>query len=138
MPEVTINYLAVLVAAIASMVIGFVWYSPILFAKQWMKLMGYTKASLDKQKNEMNKTYAISSVAALVTAYVLAHIIQYAGASDVMGGMMTAFWVWLGFVAPVQLTDVLFGGKKYELFGINTGYQLACLLVAGAILAMWR
>jgi len=136
MPEVTINYLAVLVAAVASMAVGFAWYSPFLFGKSWMKLMGYTKASLEKNKSDMNKTYAIASVAALVTSYVLAHVVGYTGATNAGMGMQAGFWMWLGFVAPVQLTDVLFGSKKYELFAINTGYQLACLLVAGAILAM--
>jgi len=46
--------------------------------------------------------------------------------------------VWLGFVATVQLTGVLFAGQSKKLFAINTGYQLVCYLVMGAILAVWK
>jgi hypothetical protein len=51
-------------------------------------------------------------------------------------GMKVGFAMWLGFVATVQLTDTLFGRKPFKLFLINTGYQLTCYLVMGAILAV--
>lgn len=137
MPPVEINYLAVVAAAVLSMVIGFLWYGPNLFGKQWMKLMGYTKESMEKAKEGMGKTYAISFFGALVMAYVLSHIIDYAQATSMVSGMQAGFWSWLGFVAPVQMTEALFGNKKWNLYYINTGYQLASLLVMGAVLAVW-
>lgn len=136
--EIEFNYLAILVSAIATMALGFVWYGPILFAKPWMKLMGLTVEKLESQKKEMGKTYGVSFVGALVTAFVLACFISYAGfESYLMGGVQLGFLAWLGFVAPVQLTDVLFGGKPLKLYYINTGYQLVSLLIMGAILATW-
>jgi len=48
-PPVEINYLAVLVAAIASMALGFLWYGP-LFGNQWKKLMGFTDKSMKAMK----------------------------------------------------------------------------------------
>lgn len=129
------NILAIVLASIISMGLGFLWYSPMLFGNQWIKLMGYTKESMEKAKKEMGKAYAISFVGALVMAYVLS---KFVTGSVLMDGILTGFWMWLGFVAPVQMTEVLFGGKKWNLYYINTGYQLASLLAMSAVLAVWR
>jgi len=51
---------------------------------------------------------------------------------------MLGFHVWLGFVATVQLTGALFAKQSMKLFAINTGYQLVCYLVMGAILTAWK
>ena len=138
--NVEVNYLAVLVAGVVSMGVGFFWYSPTLFGKPWMKLMGFTKETMAGAKKEMGKMYALSFVATLVMAYVLVHVMTFSENfyhySSVQTGLTSAFWVWLGFVAPVQMTDVLFGGKKWNLFFINTGYQLASLLAMGVTLGL--
>ena len=120
-----INFLAVLVSAIATMVIGFLWYSPMLFANPWMRLMGIDpndKAKLAELQKGAGKTYGLAFVASVIT-------IPY--------GMKIGFAVWLGFVTTVQLTGALFGKQPTKLYLINTGYQLVCYLVMGAILAKW-
>lgn len=138
--NIPVNFLAVLVAGIASMAVGFLWYSPVLFAKPWMKLMGHTEKSMKEGQKEMGKTYTISFVLALVTAYVLVHMMVMARAFfkyDMLStGLITAFWMWLGFVMPVQATDALFGSRKWKLFFINTGYQLASLMAMAVVLAL--
>jgi hypothetical protein len=138
-PEIEINFLAVLVASVVSMVVGFLWYSPFLFAKPWMKLSGMTKDKMAKAN--MTKTYGVSFVVAIVTAYVLAHVMglsmNFYNYSGLMTGLSSAFWMWLGFVMPVQLTGWLFDGKALNLFLINTGYQLASLLAMGVVLGLW-
>ena len=53
-------------------------------------------------------------------------------------GLLVASHVWLGFVATVQLTGVLFMKQTRKLFAINTGYQLACYLLMGTILSVWQ
>jgi len=133
--EVDIGYGAVLMAAIVSVVIGMLWYSPAMFGKQWLALMGKKKE--DMKGGSANKAYAISFVATLVAAYVLAHFVQYVGAVTVMDGIQLGFWVWLGFIGTVGVNDVIFGGKLMKLFGINTGFQLVSFAVMGAVLAMW-
>ena len=138
--NVEVNYLAVLAAAVASMAVGFAWYSPMLFGKQWIKLTGRTNADLEREKKEMSKTYGISFLLALVTAYVLSHVMflseNFFNYTRLSTGLTSAFWMWLGFIMPVQVTEVLFGGKKWKLFGINTGYQLISLLAMGAVIGM--
>lgn len=138
--EVQINLLSVLVAAIASTVVGFVYYSPAVLGKPWMKLMGMTEKSMKEAQKKMGPMYGLSFVATLVAAYVLAHFVflaDYFYSIDPMTtGLTTAFFAWLGFVMPVQLTDFIFGGKKLNLFLINTGYQLVSFLAMGAVIGL--
>jgi Protein of unknown function (DUF1761) len=135
-----VNLLAVLVAAISTMIVGFLWYSPILFAKPWMREMGYDpedKARIKEMQKSAGPAYAGSFVASLISAFVLALFFHWLRVSGIHYGLVTSFHVWLGFVATVQFTDALFQKKSMKLFAINTGFQLLCFLVMGAILASW-
>jgi len=67
---------------------------------------------------------------------VLGKIMDITTISAIPYGMKVGFAIWLGFVATVQLTDFLFSRKPLKLFLINTGYQLVCYLVMGAIMAV--
>jgi Protein of unknown function (DUF1761) len=133
-----VNLWSVLVAAVSTMVIGFLWYSPLLFARPWMALMGYDpdKSKLDEMRKGAGKNYAIAFIASLISALVLGKLIELRPRSP-LHGTWIAFAVWLGFVSTVQLTDALFSKKPFKLYAINTGYQLVCYLVMGTILAAW-
>ena len=137
---IEVNYIAILIAAIVSMALGFLWYSPMVLGKPWMKLKGYTQESLKKEQKEMTKYYALSFLLAFVTAYILSHVIalslNFYGFSRVSTGVTTAFWMWLGFIMPVQLTASIFGDKKWDLFGIDTGYQLVSVLAMGIVIGL--
>ncbi len=135
-----VNLWSVLVAAIATMVVGFLWYSPMLFARPWTVAMGYDpddKAKMDQMRKSAGPSYGISFVASLVSAFVLGKIISVTTVDTALYGMKVGFAVWLGFVTTVQLTAKLFGNQSTKLYLINTGYQLVCYLVMGAILAAW-
>lgn len=137
---VDVNYLAVLVAGVVNIIIGFLWYGPV-FGKKWMAMMGMGQADIDagKAKGGMGKSYFIAFVGSLVTAYVLAYIItisRIAGiSSGVSGGLSSAFWVWLGFFATSVLASVLREKRTWSLYFLNVFYHLVNLLVMGAILA---
>ncbi len=135
-----VNLWAVLVAAVACMILGFLWYSPLLFAKPWMRLMGYDqtdKAKQEEMRKGAGKLYAFSFLCSLVAAVVLGRIIHISTIHSALHGVKMGAGVWLGFVTTVQLTDALFSKKPLKLYLINTGYQLACFLAMGAILAVW-
>lgn len=139
--EVQVNYVAVLLAGVVSMALGFLWYSPMVLGKQWMKEKGYTQESLKKAQATMGKLYGVSFVVSLITAYVLSHVmtlsqnfLQY---STLQTGLTTAFWMWLGFMMPVQLTATIFGSKKWKLLGIDTGYQLVSLMAMAVVIAIF-
>ena len=136
-----LNLLAVLVAALSTMVVGFLWYSPILFAKPWMREMGYDpneKAKVQEMQKSAGPAYFTSLLASVVTAFILALFLHEMHVQSVTLGLLIAFHVWLGFVATVQLTGVLFMKQSVKLFAINTGYQLVCYLAMGAILSTWK
>lgn len=137
--NIEVNYVAVLVASIISMVVGFVWYSPMVLGKPWMKERGFTKESLKKAQKEMGKLYAISFVVSLITAYVLYHVtvmsMNYFHYDKLSTGLISAFWMWFGFVMPVQVTNTIFSDKKsVKLLAIDTGYQLVALLGMGLVI----
>jgi len=135
-----VNLWSVLVAAVATMILGFLWYSPLLFAKPWTLAMGYDlndKAKMDEMRKGAGKLYGITFVASLISAFVLAKIIDVTTVNSALYGMKIGFAVWLGFVTTVQLTSTLFKKRPIKLYLIDTGYQLVCYLVMGAILAKW-
>jgi hypothetical protein len=138
--NVEVNFLTVLIAAVISMIIGFLWYSPFLFAKPWMKLMGYTSESMKSAQKGMAKMYLISFIVTILTAYVLYHVIvmsmNFFHYDSLSTGITSAIWMWLGFIMPVQITSVIFGKESWKLFFINTGYQLAAVLGMGVTIGL--
>lgn len=136
-----VNVWAVLVSALATMVAGFVWYSPALFAKPWTILMGHDpndKAKMAEIQKSAGPSYAMSLVASLLSAFVLGKVIYVAHVTSPGYGVKIGFAVWLGFVTTVQLTNALFSKQPFKLYLINTGYQAVCYLAMGAILGAWQ
>ena len=84
------------------------------------------------------KEYVLAFLSSLVLVYVLAHFMRYTKATNLVGGLQTAFWLWLGFVATSQIATVIFEGRKPGLYLLNIGYQLVACLVAGGLLAIWK
>jgi hypothetical protein len=84
------------------------------------------------------KLYLMALIASLVSAFVLAKVVDVTTVSRPFYGMKIGFAMWLGFVTTVQFTAKLFEKKPFKLYLINTGYQLVCYLAMGAILAVWR
>lgn len=135
MPEVSINLLAVLIAAVINMVLGALWYSPALFAKTWLAALGKTPE--DIKTSSTGLIYVVNTIGNLVLAYVLAHIVDYAGATAVVQGAQSGFWVWLGFMVPPLLTVYMFEMRNIKLYFIFIIYQLIALVLEGIVLAIW-
>ena len=137
MQQVSVNYLAVLAAAIASMVIGFLWYGP-LFGRQYMALMNFDKKKMQEAKKKgMGKAYVLTFLTSLITGYVLAYFVNYAQASTISDGVVLGFWRWIGFFATTQLGMVMWEGKPVKLYLIKTLDSLVTIAVMAAILAVW-
>jgi len=134
MQHLQLNLWIVLAAGIAKFMIGGLWYSPVLFAKEWTKLTGMRESSMKKGQG---KAMAIEFGLGILMAFVLAHAIRYSGAQGIGEGLVCAFWNWLGFVAAFGFTSVNFEKKPLKLFYINQGFQLLTMLVMGAILVLW-
>ena len=132
--EVHVNYLAVLVAAIANYVIATIWYAG-LFGGLWKKLTGIQ----DMKPAPLNIVLVL--VGSVIMSYVLYHSITFGDAyvhmSGVQGGLMGGFFSWIGFIAPVTLCTKLYEKKPWGLWLLDNGFWLISLLVMGAILGAW-
>lgn len=135
MGPVDINYLAVLVCGVASMVIGFFWYGPI-FGKAWMEEVGKTEEELKENFNP-GKTHTLSFIAAIITALALAYLLSLTGAQTIRDAIRISVTGWLGFVAAIFYLNSLFEDKSVRHVAINTGYHLVNLVVYGIILVLW-
>jgi len=135
MPNFSVNFLAVLIAALATMFIGMFWYSNTLFAKTWMAAISKTEEEI--KKGSTGPIYVINTVANLVLAYVLALSVRYAGAVSAIDGAKVGIWVWLGFVVTTLLPVYLFEMRPIKLYFIYIAYQLISFIVMGIILTLW-
>ncbi len=129
-----VNFLAVIVAALVNMALGFAWYSRALFADAWMKAIGKTR----EQLGQPGPGYLLALVGAFVTAWALATFIAYADARSVATGAVIGLIAGVGFVLTSFGASYLFEGRPFRLYAINAGYQVVGLLIMGAILGAWR
>lgn len=142
---IDVNYLAVLAAGVVSMALGFLWYSPVILGKPWMKAMGFTASELKKAQQTMGPWYGVSFVLSLVMAFVLSHVMilsmNFFHYDKMTTGLTTAFWMWVGFVMPVQFTTAMFSRKfdsnQMTLFGVNTAYQLVSLILMSIVIGLF-
>ena len=135
--HIDINYLAVLVAAAVHFGVGGLWYSPLLFGKLWSKLIDIDPEKSEELKKGATRGYILTFLGSVVMAYITAHIVDFAHASNVAGALETGFWLWLGYIATFSLTGVAFEGKPFKLYLLNNGYQLVGLMVMSVILTLW-
>jgi hypothetical protein len=89
----------------------------------------------------MYRSYAIAFAGALVMAFVLSRGIAfgnaYLGSSSVSTALISAFWFWFGFVAPVLMGPVLWEKKPWKFWTISAGYYLVLMLVMATIISIW-
>jgi hypothetical protein len=135
MNAITINYWAVLVAAIVRMAVGFFWYSPPMLLKPWQALTGVTPESM---RAGLGKAMAIDIIGSLIMAFALANIIAASGIGDWLNGALAGFWVWLGFMATLHVSLWGYENRSLKLIAINLGNNLIALVLMGALLAVWR
>jgi hypothetical protein len=128
MPFAGINYQAVLVAAIAGFALGAAWYS--VLGRLWMAAAKVDQTDLGNSRT----IYPVAAVCQLIMALLLAGVMGHLGRVDVAGGLTTAFFLWLGFVATTMTVNHRFQGKGWALTAIDGGHWLAVLLAQGAII----
>lgn len=132
-----INMWAILAAGVSGVIIGMVWYAPAVFGNTWMKLAGITDKMREEGKKTMPKMAFLAFVAAVVLAWVMAHFAIIWGAFTIGSALELAFWIWLGFMLPVQLSAVLWEGKSMKYLAITAGYWLVTTMVTAIIVSLW-
>ena len=135
---VEVNYLAVLLAAVSSMVVGSIWYTPSVFGNTWMKL---AKIEPKKQMSTSDKLMFVwVFLLSLLTAYVLAHVTflsnSFFGHSFLQDALSTAFWVWIGFVVTRIVTHNMFDRRPGKLTWLALGNEFITIMVMGLIIGL--
>ena len=133
MQYLAVNWLAVLVAAVVNMVVGFLWYGP-LFSRLFLRLVG-------KREDEVESTpivYVLGFVMGFVTTYVLAVIIVSAGVTTWWGGAVTGAVVWIAIGTLTSANTIMYEDRKVGLWLLFSSYQLVVLAIAGVLFAVWR
>jgi hypothetical protein len=135
-----INYLAVVVCAVLSLVVGGIWYGPI-FGKKWLEVTGADKIDLERRKEMMAgvwKLYLTQFVLSLFQVYVLAYyIVGWKEASEIEN----ALWIWSAFIIPTIAGTSMWNNDTAKVswarFLIQGGYQLVIFVIFGLILGNW-
>lgn len=129
-----INHIAVFVCAVMSLVIGAVWWSPLLFAKPWQREAGLSDEQIANANHA--KTFGLSFLLAWIMSYNLAFFL---GASDttwawgVVAGLLTSVWV-----VGMFIVIALFERRSWKYMAINCGYIIVYFAMIGFILGIWR
>ena len=131
----TINYFAVLAAALSTFVLGGLWYSPLLFGKAWMRANNFTDADL--QTFSKARMFGWSFFLALIMALNLAMFLA-APNTNLKWGMAAGALAGLGWVAMSIAIIGLFENKSWKYIAINGGYMTVAFVIMGAIIGAWR
>ena len=129
----SINYLAVVVAALSAFVIGGLWYS-VLFSKAWMVENGFDEEKL--KSGNMGMIFGGAFILSLIISFVF--VLFLGPERDAMFGASAGFMAGLFWVATAMGITYLFERKSLKLFLINAGYHIVTFTVIGFILGLWR
>ncbi len=130
------NPWAILVGGVVFWVLGAAWYSPALFAKPWMAILGLEKT--EGRKPGLLLAMTASLICDVVMSFMLAHLIMWANASTFGWGAFIGVIAWIGFIAAPTLPQGMYERRPFKLFAINSGYWLVGLVVVGGLLAAWH
>ncbi len=132
-----INLLGVLLGAVASMVVGMLWYGP-LFGKHWMNMMGFSSDSMKKMKMKPFVAMGLGFVSQLVMSFVAAVLVAELAVQGWSEVPSFVFWLWLGFIATVMLGTVLWEGRSWKLYFFNAAYQLVSLFAMTSVIVLMK
>ena len=135
---VPVNYLAVLVSAVAVFVLGWLWYSPLLFYKPWMRARGMDPATAMAGAKMPGGKLVIELLRCLVLAYVIARFVALIGVHSWMGAVPFGFLLWIGFPVILLVGSVLWESVPWKVAAIHAGDWLVKMLVIPLIVSAWR
>lgn len=133
-----LNWIAVFVVTLAGFLLGWLWFSPALFAKSWMHEMGMTKESFETNPPNMGVLFGSCFFYTLLSTLGLAVLLQAHGTHEWLRGAEFGALVGVLLVAPRMLNGALWEFRSARLLRITIGYEIVTFIVQGAILAVWR
>jgi hypothetical protein len=136
MKKFKLNWVAILVAAIASFLFEALWFS--VFMSQWLAGIGRTMEWLMSSGMSPAIQYAVAILCSIITAAVLTICIQASGEQTALRGILCAAVIWFGFVATSWAKEYIFEVRTLQIFAVNAGYSLFDLMLIGAIVGAWK
>jgi hypothetical protein len=130
----TINWLAVIVAAASSFLLGGLWYSAALFGAAWNRENG--SASKSAEGRHPARVFGTSFVFALIAAVAFAYL--FGPAASFADAALRGFIVGLGFVAASFGINYQFAGRSTQLWLIDGGYHVVQFVIYGVVIGLWR
>ena len=130
------NIWAILVCIIINMVLGALWYSPLLFGNIWLKLVN--KKAEDISKEESKKAMSFAFIPAVINSVLLALILGFINAQNLLDAIIIGSILSAGFVGMSSVNLILFEDRKPGLALLNTGYAFAGFVVSAIILTLWH
>jgi len=135
---VHVNYLAVIVAAIVVFVLGWLWYSPLLFYKPWMRARGLDPAAAMANAKMPAGKLVIELVRCLVLTFVIAHLVAQLGISNWLIAAHLGLLLWIAFPVVLLTGSVIWENIPVKVAAIHAGDWLVKLLVIPIILSVWH
>lgn len=132
----SLNNMAILVSAIILWLLGAIWFSPAMFAKPWMQLLGIKMETRNRDGMLLGMT--ASFLGDLVLSFILSTIIMWSNSKGFGYGAVLGVLVWFAFIAAPNLPQGIYERKPFKLFAITGGYWFVGLFVVGGLLATWR
>ena len=139
MLDCSVSPLPLVVLAVANFFLSWIWYSPVLFAKPWMKALGIAPDHMmtEEEKKKMPFLFLGGIVASFLVVYALMVLVHSLKAADFVSGAEAGALIWAGFALTHSL-NTLWEGRKPVVLVINNGLFLLTYAVYGGILAVWR
>jgi hypothetical protein len=133
-----INWLAVVLADISSMVIGAIWYAKPVFGRRWMRLTGITDESMQKGAAlPLIITFVVSFFTAAVLAGSAAIAQHFYEGNFLLNALLTSVILWIGFTAARLITHDLFDRRPSSLTVLNLAHELVTVVVMGLIIGLF-
>jgi hypothetical protein len=133
-----LNYVAVVVVAVVGFLLGWLWYSPLMFAKAWMRERNITEEDMKKCMEDGVASYFILGfVYTLLSTFGLAVLIAMFQADAMHGAIYGAFF---GLFGPGvrMLNGGVWEQASKKLQAIKVSHEVVLYAIQGAILAVWH
>jgi hypothetical protein len=134
----SVNYVAVIVVTIAGFLLGWLWYSSVLFAKPWMVEMKITPELIKAANFSMPRLFGTSLILTLISTFALAWLLRGQVVIGPLHGAEFGATVGLLMVGARLANGGLWEQRSLRLQAINIGHEVALFALQGAILASWR
>jgi Protein of unknown function (DUF1761) len=137
--DFSISIIPLFILALVNFVLSWVWYSPVLFAKPWMKALGNDPQHkmTEEEKKRMPMLFASGIIASFLVVYGMMVLVHSLKLTDFFSGIIAGVIIWAGF-ALTHSMNTLWEGRKPVVLVINNGLFLLTYALYGGILAVWR